>query len=708
LAPDGRRLRPHRGQTRIDRICRIVSILCIPVGGRRGTSSPRRLVGSVFAFSSALALLCPPGEGAARRSRRLVTASFGHKTDTQGFNWDIDQRGRIDDGTNDCFDGAENLSVNGVDFLSNRPQMTADGSEYVLTSTNVPGIEVTRRVKVDLRSGAVRYVESFKGKRASTASVTATLTTQLGGNCQVVVTDSGSHQSSALGKKDGGFVAVQHPGMHRPSVLFFLASPGAKIKPSVSVQSNRTFRFAYTLTVPPGQTVSVLHGIAQRRLAGTPDPKTLASMFKKFNSRAWTRDLPAEVRRTIVNTHGLGLGGALGQALAALERLGVERGSRDVLALGDESRLTGTATCARLSVTTRYGSKTVPFEKVAGLSGARFRSGRPQVFLRDGQVLTGPVETKGLRFTLSSGLTIELRTETLDRLLTRRALRDGEPGQGVRGWIETVEGDRLAVSGSGPSGFKLATPWGTREVSLGNVLWLKATDSAPLGHRVALNDGSRFGALLEGPGVELDTVLFGPQTFEPSKVLSIAAKRDGATIEDLESGEILEPHVTLVGESVIVGRVDLAELRFVSFGEVVPVPPEQIRAMEAAPDQDDVAPRAGPFFSAEIWAGGAVAGRLMDVVLPVRTGEGAVLNVPAGDVVRVSVPSPTVPAGLRDKIAGFLRDLGHPDWETREAASKELEELGYLAKGQLEEALKTTTDPEVRRRVQNLIDGLGR
>ena len=61
---------------------------------------------------------------------------------------------------------------------------------------------------------------------------------------------------------------------------------------------------------------------------------------------------------------------------------------------------------------------------------------------------------------------------------------------------------------------------------------------------------------------------------------------------------------------------------------------------------------------------------------------------------------------MRLKIAGLIRDLGNDDWEKREAATQALGQLGFMAKPLLEETLKTTPDPEVRRRVEQLIDGL--
>ena len=87
-------------------------------------------------------------------------------------------------------------------------------------------------------------------------------------------------------------------------------------------------------------------------------------------------------------------------------------------------------------------------------------------------------------------------------------------------------------------------------------------------------------------------------------------------------------------------------------------------------------------------------------------GGGTVLRVPTREVTDVFVPSPTVPEGLRDKIAKLVRDLGDPGWEKREAASRELGELGAMARAQLEETLKQSTDAEVKRRAQALLDAI--
>ncbi|MHC4202042.1 MAG: hypothetical protein ACYSU0_18790, partial [Planctomycetota bacterium] len=341
------------------------------------------------------------------------------------------------------------------------------------------------------------------------------------------------------------------------------------------------------------------------------------------------------------------------------------------------------------------------------------RSGGPRVHLRDGQVFGGTIETEGLRFTMSSGLTMDLKMEALDRLVTSEAASDGDPGEKVSAWIETVDGDRLSLvrpkvraggAREGRTRLSAATPWGQRDIRLDDLRSLRSAASPSLGHRLALKDGSRFLAFLDNRAVELETLLFGTRKFEPAQIRAIVARGNGSPEED-DAEDIDSPHLVLVGENMLAGKIDLAEVRFVTFGEVIPVPPEQMRALRNVSDEDGTRFGGGQTFSADVWAGGTVVGRIMEVVLPVRVGD-EVWQVPTRDIVDVIVPSPTVPDALRGKIARLIRDLGHPDWETREAATSELKELGYLARTQLAEALRAATDPEVRRRAQDLLDGL--
>lgn len=52
------------------------------------------------------------------------------------------------------------------------------------------------------------------------------------------------------------------------------------------------------------------------------------------------------------------------------------------------------------------------------------------------------------------------------------------------------------------------------------------------------------------------------------------------------------------------------------------------------------------------------------------------------------------------RMSQLIQDLGDDQWKTRESATTALRELGPMARGSLQEALKSATDAEVARRLE--------
>ena len=667
----------------------------------------RRCRGLLLPVAAVLgAGLGAPAAGAQPRQQRqaLVPANFRQVTDAQGFMWDVTQNGSINNGTGDSFDSAMVLSVNGNSFQQQQsPMMTPDGSEYVFTG-NVSNLLVMRRVKVDLKACAVRYIDVVRNPTPSPVTASLTFSTRFGSSqAQILVTDTGNPAAGVLGKKDTGIVAFVPPNNMQMSVVFHLAGARSKVKPVMRCDQNMRFTFTYSLAVPPGKSVGILHGIAQRRLVTPPDAKAAAAFLKPFGDRKWTADLPRDVRRTLVNLGGISFGGLGGASRATLESLGVEPGSSDVLAVGETTRLQGTATCTGLAIETRYGPVKIAFDDVAAVVGRRHGSRRPRIFLRDGQVYSGKLQVEGLKFTMNTGLPVALSAENLDRLVMHLRSDEKDPPAEVFAMLETIDGDRLALVRSEAEQVTVTTPWGDRKTALEEIRrWVAA--EGHFGHRLVLRDGSRLFAFLDERPLAVKTLVFGARELPAVDVRAIVAV-DGKAGDEWDPADIAAPHLVLAGENLMVGRVDLPAIHLITAGQAIPVPPNQIRLMRNVSDGDETPGEGGRLFEAELWDGGTLAGKLREVVLPVRSGD-RVVEVLARDVVEIRVPSPTVAEGIRTKIAKLIRDLGHPDYATREAARKTLAELGHLPRLQLEEALKQTSDPEVRRSVQALLEEL--
>jgi hypothetical protein len=75
---------------------------------------------------------------------------------------------------------------------------------------------------------------------------------------------------------------------------------------------------------------------------------------------------------------------------------------------------------------------------------------------------------------------------------------------------------------------------------------------------------------------------------------------------------------------------------------------------------------------------------------------------------QIFVPSPILSPAIRDRIAELISDLGSTEFPKRKAARAALEEMGALAKPQLEDAFQHTSDAEVRRSSHQILDEINK
>jgi len=629
-------------------------------------------------------------------AQRLVNANFGQKTDAKGFRWYIQSDGRVAQATNRSFGNGLYLIVNGNGFNSQNRMMDPGGTTYVLTGRAGP-VQVQRRITFDLSAGRAWYVDTFTPAGGAT-NLSVELRVNFPQPALALVTDKGN-PATALGKGECGVLAVQRQGPFS-SAAFWLTSRHARVRPQVVRHGSNNFAFAYRLNAEAGQPVSLVTGVSQHQLTGPPPKGQLAKLFKRFSPRKWLKTLPRALRKPILNLRGYGWGGWLegGVGLITLQMLDLEPGPADLLALGNETRLHGTAGWDRLEVATRFGRKRIPRDQALAVVGRGALSRRPCVFLQDGQVLVGDMETDAFTFVTETGVTLDLEVAGLDRLLVAEAARERAESPAGRRLLTLSDGNQLAVDADESAALPVATPWGPRKIPLAQVKRLQPREDVP-GHLLTLTDGSRFAVFLEEADLKVTTADFGPLQVPLTEVSGMAADLPRSEA-DAEAEEIVRPHVLLRGDAVLAGRIEAEAIRLASGRQMIPVPPGQVHFLRRISDFDEGTGQAR--FEAELWDGALVTGRVLADHFDVRSGD-RLWQVPVQDVTEVVVPSPTVPQAMRDRIASLIRDLGHPDWRTREEAGKQLARVGPLARMQLEEAARHATDPEVRRRAKELL-----
>ena len=517
---------------------------------RRGTKPPtpqRRATPTTPPLRTSRArrfvsVIVRPGASASRSDRDAnqptTNANFQARSDSQGFQWDIDQFGRINDGTNDCFDGGQYLKLDNQQFSGSVNQMTQDGQEYILTN-NMQGLQVTRRIWVDTTRGGARYIETFHNPTNKRIDTRVAIYSMLGSNAQATATTANQQfNGGELPAGTTGVMAISNS--QRPSVLWVLADQNETDRPTINIGSNREYTFTWALQVEPRQTISLVHFVAQRNGGAVGNVSDQLEPFYK-NNRLIDPQIPDDLKPTVINFRIRQ--GVRGEAVLtpvtelAIER-DVERGERDVLMFPDGTRLTGDAQGPTLRVKNAMGEVDVPWEDVALLAGAAGDEGTPaRVYLRSGEMLSGEVTSQEpITMKSTNGLDVALEPRQIDLLFTKITDADNVRSEGAQALLQLQDGQRVGISGGDEGGepveLHAVTPWGPLDVGLEDVAYLEQVREPQPGHRLVLQDGSQLTVVLRSGELPMRTVRFGAAPLSVFDVQMIARLRDVALDDD--------------------------------------------------------------------------------------------------------------------------------------------------------------------------------
>ncbi len=176
--------------------------------------------------------------------------------------YDVTCQGTINDGgyasRGDAFDGGYMLSVAGNSFpCASVADLKTGARELVIGPYVMSGLKVTRRIFSPAAGLYGRYVETLENPSASPITVAVAVTSNLGsdGDTRMAVSPAAS----------GGRYAVTTDGGSDPALGHVFASTGAELvgTQSFNVPSD-TAKYNWTVTVPAGGAVSLLHFVVQR------------------------------------------------------------------------------------------------------------------------------------------------------------------------------------------------------------------------------------------------------------------------------------------------------------------------------------------------------------------------------------------------------------------------------------------------------------
>ncbi|MEX2577917.1 MAG: hypothetical protein WD342_02575 [Verrucomicrobiales bacterium] len=640
---------------------------------------------------------------------RLIPAAIGIRTDKRGNSWNVEPNGTIGRIGSTMVNSGLDLTINDEKFVGFQPMMTADAKEFVLRGRrldSMPGLQVQRRIRLMEEAGGLRYAEMFYNGSADPVTLNVGLATNFSGNYKTFLTDRGRTEPVVLDSPETGIVVLPGSSQSTKAFLFTLAAPQSERKPTISAQSRYGLNFQYRLDLSPGETAVIVHNVAQVVIPRNFDRRTLLKLFRPVSFSETEKHFDPEWSHRVVNASGIPEGGRQrGLPTGGVETLGVERGTRDVLAIGEETRLVGSAEGGELALLGEYGDASLALEEVAAIVGGMGSpGGEPRMYLRDGQIFTANIEAPGLAFAQAGGGKLDLDIETLDRLVMATGDGESDPLEDFAALIETRRGDRLKIEGGTALEFTGITPWGELPIALDDLIWLGPAAGDSLGHRAELTDGTSCLVLLSSQEARINLDVFGDYTLEANQLKSIFTRK---LSDRSHFGEnvYLDTVVHLNGKQRVAGKIGDTVLPIVSGGGRIETATNEIRRIERV---EEAAVSVGglpvetPTFRIERWDGGIVTGYLALDVLSMKV-RGRTWSIPIQDIERIETSSPSLTAEVLGKIGQLVERLGADDWATREDATRELGAFGYLARTPLQRELSAATDPEVSRRIERVL-----
>lgn len=637
----------------------------------------------------------------------LIPAAFGIWTDRAGSSWSVEAGGNIGRIGSTMVNSGLALLIDEEKFVPYQPMMTPDGKEMVLQGLPMeafPGLQVQRRVRLMEEQGGLRYVELFHNGSSDPLTLSIGLTTNFSGNFKTFLSDRGRSEPLLLTPAETGVVVLPGSSQSSRAFLFTLAGTAGGGRPTISSQNRYGLTFRYRLDLAAGETAVILHHVAQVVIPQNFDRRTLAELSKPHQLDGIRDGLESEWLSFLVNAPEVsGLSARSAFAAGGLSLLGLDAGAHDLLAIGEATRLSGSAVAESLKLSTPYGEAEFPIARLAAIQGGKSRpGGEARLFLRDGQVLSGRLEAADLHFVPINGSRIDLDPATLDRLV----LADGKATplwpEETAAMIETHSGDRIRVTGSAALSIPLMTAWGSLAIPLTDLLWLHSDPSGGPGYRAELKDGTRIAGLVDASSLPVSGSGLGDIDLAPGTIRHLYTE---AGIERGDEGiaPVSGSLVKLPGGQQVAGAVSHTTFPIVADGTALEVPVTELRRISRVEVGSEG--EAGPRYQLERWDGGVVSGRLALEFLSVQVA-GRTWQVPLRDVVAVELASPSLDPGTLTRIEGLIRGLGSPEWSTRESATRELGAFGYLARPVLQRELAATDDPEVERRLERVLSGL--
>ena len=597
-------------------------------------------------------------------------------TDGAGFPWDIQHYGTVASGMNSVYSGAMYCQIGGTNVPSmGWGWMNKAGDEVELGPHPWNNLRISRRIKVYKDQGLARWMDIFENPGPSDVTAQVAVYSNFNWGIARVITNT---EAANFGEKDWAFVTeMQGGGNNLPSLLHIVCDKNGKVRPAVQAQGNQVF-LRYNLTVPAKSAAILCHFESQGR--STADQLKAMKAFRPYKA---LKDLPAQVRKLIVNFAGIGGFGGV-----ELER--TTSGDAAYQVTGEP--VFGTIQNEEFTVEALYGRMKLKAGDVLGMVVEPGETGNVRVAMKDGQIVCGRALDEKIRMTLSTGgPPLAIPITAIAQWSFRISEQRPEECAPILPAVVLRSGDRLAFD---PSALKLAfrTRHGTVELE-GKGLYEIVLDNAGNGvHRAVFLNGSSLAGFLEPDNISVPLKL-GPQLKIPRDMIS--RLQFGAEPQEIDS----LARAVLTNDDQLNGALVDPTIRIQTYDSLQELKPANIKAMSFSSTHLGRA-------TVTLWDDSVIRGQLEQPELSFQITSGPTLKIFAGQLVSITFASAKPPEDKQKEVERLVGRLGAESFKDRQAATDELIKKGPGIAPLLKKYL-SDPDPEVRQRIEDILERIG-
>lgn len=595
-------------------------------------------------------------------------------TDGGGYRWDIQYYGTIGQGTNYAFSGGLYLQINGSSVHSSgRGWINEAGDEVEIGPYSRSNVNIYRRIKIYKDRGLARWLDIFENPTGSEITLNVRVYSCTNYSIQQTATSTGGAQ---FGEKDFAFV-TKTQGNNSPAVMYYVCGERSKVRPTVNTQSNQVY-VNYRVKIPANGTSVLCYFVSQNN-----SMEELKGLMKSLRPYKALRDLPASVRKLLVNM-------PVGSGLGNVELNRIESADTVITAKGDP--LFGTIKNKAFPLKTLFGPMDLPAEKVVGMAMAPGEKRQFRVLLTGGQVIAGalPADEK-LNLAITTGGELKVPFKDIQQTSFRISKQRPDEAPFAAPMMFLRTGDQVLFDG-GQLALRLTTRHGTVPLRAGDLLSITMDNPGNGLHRVSFINGSQLAGLIEPATIPLKLAL-GPKLDVPRNLIAEAHFAEEDKPNDRLDG------VKLTNGDVLFGKLMTKKITIRTEYGPVALTPETIKSISFSRSHLGRA-------SVVTWDGTSPRGQITPEVLTFKIEPGPTIELYAGQCEQIIRTQTDPPNFVLEKVQKLIAQLGAESYKDRQAASDALVELGKGIVPLLRKHLNDS-DPEVRQRLQDVIEKLG-